>query len=269
MILARSYLFVPGDRPERYAKACAAGADAVIVDLEDAVPPDSKEAARSALAAWVSPRCPVLVRINASDTQWFDADLALCRLLGVAGVVLPKAEDATVIENMALQLQHAVPILPLIESARGLWNVKAVAQAPSVQRLVFGSIDFQLDMGIEGDGEELLFCRSQLVLVSRVCGLPSPVDGVSTAIVDTASVEADARRAHRLGFGAKLCIHPAQIAAVHTAFAPSPAEIEWARGIVAAAATTSGAVSVDGRMVDLPVIHKAKKIIGRLRTGAA
>lgn len=264
MSLPRSYLFVPGDRPERYAKACAAGADAVIVDLEDAVAPEAKDAARAALVAWLSPAQPVLVRINAAGTPWFDADIAICSLPGVAGVVLPKAADEREIESLALHLP-GVAILPLIESAAGLWNVEAVAHASQVQRLLFGSIDFQLDTGIEGEGEELLYARSRLVLASRACGLPAPVDGVSTATTDAEAVAADTRRARRLGFGAKLCIHPAQVAAVHAAFAPSADEIARARRIVAAADAAGGAaVALDGRMIDLPIILKAREILGRI-----
>lgn len=264
MSLPRTYLFVPGHRPERYAKACAAGAGAVIVDLEDAVPPEAKVAAREALAAWLAPAQPVLVRINAAGTEWFDADLELCRRPGIAGIVLPKAEAVADIERIARHLPQAVPVLPLIETALGLWHAEAVARAPQVQRLIFGAIDFQLDTGIEGEGEELLFARSRLVLVSRVCGLAAPVDGVSTAIDDVAAVAADARRARRLGFGAKLCIHPAQVAAVHSAFAPSPEEVERARRIVAAAVAGGAAVALDGRMVDLPVILKAREILARI-----
>lgn len=264
MILPRSYLFVPGHRPELYAKACAAGAGAVIVDLEDAVPPEAKLAARAALAAWLSPAQPVLVRINAVGSECFDADLALCRLPGVAGIVLPKADDAAAIEHIARHLPRPVPVLPLIETALGLWNAEAVARAAQVQRLIFGSIDFQLDTGIEGEDEELLFARSRLVLVSRVFGLAPPVDGVSTAIDDAAAVTADARRARRLGFGAKLCIHPCQIAPVHAAFAASAEELTWARRVVAAAEACGGAaVALDGRMVDLPVILKARDMLAR------
>jgi citrate lyase subunit beta/citryl-CoA lyase len=142
----RSYLFVPGNRPERYAKAIAAGADAVIVDLEDAVPPKDKPSARTALAAWLSPERPVLIRINGSESQWFREDIALCGTPGVAGVLLPKAERVEDIRVVAEHCGAATPILPLIETARGFWNAHALAQGPKVQRFVFGSIDFQLDL---------------------------------------------------------------------------------------------------------------------------
>lgn len=257
---SRSYLFVPGNRPERFSKACAAGAGAVIVDLEDAVPPAEKEAARASVAAWLSSDKPVLIRINSADTEWFRDDLALCRLPGVAGVVLPKAERVT--DIACVERAGAMFILPLIESAQGFWNVKALSQAPRVQRLVFGSIDFQLDLGINGDNEELLSFRSQLVLISRVAGIQSPVDGVSTAIDDHEQLRSDTLRARRLGFGAKLCIHPRQIRQVNEGFSPSQNDIAWAKRVLEAASTAQGsAVAVDGKMVDRPVICKAQEIL--------
>jgi citrate lyase subunit beta/citryl-CoA lyase len=262
----RSYLFVPGNRPERYAKAIAAGADAVIVDLEDAVPPKDKPAARSALAAWLSPEHPVLIRVNGAESQWFREDLALCKMPGVAGVLLPKAER---IEDIGVVAEHsgaATPILPLIETARGFWNAHALAQGPKVQRFVFGSIDFQLDLGIQGEEEELLYFRSQLVLVSRVAGLEPPVDGVTTAIDDVERVRGDTLRAKHLGFGAKLCIHPRQVSLVNECFEPSAQEESWAKRIMEAAEAVQGAaVAVDGKMVDRPVIDRAAAILSRIK----
>jgi citrate lyase subunit beta/citryl-CoA lyase len=269
----RSYLFVPADRPERFDKACAAGADAVIVDLEDAVPLSAKDDARAALAGWLSPAHQVLVRINAADTIWFDADLALCAHPGVAGVVLPKAEQGADIARVAAcgGVAQTMPVLPLVETAAGFANLSAVASAPGVQRLLFGSIDFKLDLGIEGDREELLFFRSQIVLASRLARLQAPVDGVSTGIgasaSDAAQLADDARHARRLGFGGKLCIHPRQLAAVNAAFSPSEAEIEWAGRVLAAAAGAQGAaVALDGRMIDRPVILNAQRILSQAGT---
>ena len=218
----RSYLFVPGNRPDRFAKAYSSGADAVIIDLEDAVPPAERVSARSNAAAWVSAEHPVLIRVNGPTTEWFREDIALAALSGIAAIVLPKAERAEDIEHIAK------PVLPIIETARGFWNVAALAHTPNVERLMFGSIDFQVDLGINGEGEELLYFRSQLVLVSRIAGLPAPVDGI-TAIFDSPDpVRADSRRARRLGFGGKLCIHPKQVAVVNECFGPTPAEKEWA-----------------------------------------
>jgi citrate lyase subunit beta/citryl-CoA lyase len=264
----RSYLFVPGNRPDRFAKACAAGADAVIIDLEDAVPPLEKAAARAAIAAWLSPTQPVLVRVNSADSEWFREDVELCRTPGVAGIVLPKAER---VEEIILLGEHVgldTPVLPLIETAQGIWNAHALAQTRRVQRLLFGSIDFQLDLRITGEAEELLYFRSQLVLVSRVAGIQSPVDGVCQAIDAPEQLRADSLRARRLGFGGKLCIHPKQAAYVNECFSPSSEEVAWATRVLEAASTADGAaVAVDGKMVDRPVMLKAQEILKAHRGG--
>lgn len=259
--VARSWLFVPGDRPERFDKAVAAGADAVIVDLEDAVAPERKAQARAHVAAWLSPARPVWVRINALPTRWAADDLALIERPGCAGIVLPKAEQIDP-DFVARCARAGRPLLPLIESAAGFDRLRAIAATPGVLRLLFGSIDFALDLGISGDDDALLAFRSQLVLASRLAGLPPPVDGVCTAIDDAGRLDAEARRARRLGFGGKLCIHPKQVATVNAAFLPDAGEVAWARRIVQAAQDAAGgAVAVDGVMVDLPVLRRAQAIL--------
>jgi citrate lyase subunit beta / citryl-CoA lyase len=260
-MLQRSLLFVPGSRPELYDKALAAGADAVIVDLEDAVAPADKLSARESVRGWLRPGHAVIVRINAVDTPWFLDDLALCALPGVAAVMLPKAERAETIAT--LMKVGARGVLPLIESAAGFAALASIAAAPGVQRLVFGSIDFQLDLGMrDAHEDELLVFRSQIVLASRLAGLASPIDGVSTAIDDAAALYIDVQRARRLGFGGKLCIHPKQVAGVHHGFAPSAYELAWAQRVVAASAAAKGAaITVDGKMVDKPVLLRAERIL--------
>lgn len=259
---ALSYLFVPGDRPERFAKALAAGAQAVIVDLEDAVAPAQKAQARAALQQWLhSPQAqPVHLRINPPGTPWFEEDLTLCALPEVAAVVLPKAESAQQVQGV--HQASGKPVLALIESALGLAAARQIASAPGVARLVFGSIDFQADLGIEGEDDALLAFRSELVLASRLAQLPAPVDGVTTALDDGQALAQDTARARRLGFGAKLCIHPRQVAAVNEGFRPSESELNWARRVLAAAQASSGAaVAVDGKMVDAPVLKRAQALL--------
>ena len=267
--IPRSYLFVPGNRPERFEKARSAGADAVIIDLEDAVPPAQKHATRVSVERWLSPGRPVLVRINGEDTEWFREDVELCRAPGVAGVVLPKAEriDDSL---LAACVPGGKPILPLIETAEGFYSLDFLAEIRGVQRFLFGSIDFQLDMGIDGDDEELLYYRSRLVLVSRLAGLLPPVDGVTTAIDDLQQVRAETVRSRRLGFGGKLCIHPRQIAVVNDCFTPGPEEIAWARRVLEAAAAAQGAAAtVDGKMIDRPVMLKAERIVSEAERRAS
>jgi citrate lyase subunit beta/citryl-CoA lyase len=223
----RSYLFVPGHRPDRFDKACAAGADQVIIDLEDAVPPADKAKAREAVAAWLSPDRPVLVRINGADSEWFGDDLALCGKPGVAGIVLPKAEREA--DLAALAAAGAQAIVPLIESALGLWHCAALARMPRVERLVFGSIDFSFDLGIREGFDDTL-------------------------------------RARALGFGAKLCIHPKQVGPVNDAFVPTGEELAWAGRVLAANEKAQGAaVAVDGKMVDRPVVLIAQQMLDEAR----
>lgn len=262
---ARSYLFVPADRLDRIAKAARSGADAVIVDLEDAVAPAAKPDARASLAQWLgSPGAiPVHVRVNAPTTPWFDADLRVCALPAVHGIVLPKAEHFAAL-TAAATAAPAKPLLPLIETALGLDRARELASLTGVQRLVFGSLDFQVDLGIEGDDDALLAARSQLVLASRLAGLEAPVDGVTTGLDDVEAVARDTARARRLGFGAKLCIHPRQVEAVNAGMTPGEAEVTWARRVLAAAQASGGAaVAVDGKMVDAPVLLRARSLLRR------
>lgn len=264
MITARSYLFVPGTRPDRFAKARNAGADAVILDLEDAVLPERKAAARETVAGWLSPERPVHVRVNGPETEWFLEDVAAVSRPGLAGVVLPKTESRAHVELAAGKLPPKVPILPLVETARGIWNVLEIASGPNVTRLIFGSDDFRLDTGIVGDGEELVYPRSRVVIASRIAGLPPPVDGATTAIDDGDILAARVNAARRLGFGGKLCIHPRQVDPVNRGFLPTAEEIAWAKSVVAAAdAAGEGAIRLNGCLVDRPVVERARKILER------
>jgi citrate lyase subunit beta / citryl-CoA lyase len=256
----RSLLFVPGNRSERFDKACAAGADITLIDLEDAVAAADKTSARAAIRAWLDASKKVYLRINGADTDWFQEDLALLALPGVRGVVLPKAEHSASITEIH-SVAPGLPVIALIESALGLRNLEAIAAA-GIARFAFGSIDFQLDLGIAGEREELLFARSSLVFVSRLAGLPPPVDGVTVALDDAAQLADDITYARRLGFGGKLCIHPRQVDAVNRGFLPPVADVEWAMRVMEAAEDAGGnAVRLDGKMIDRPVIDRARAIL--------
>ena len=260
----RSYLFVPGNRPDRFAKACAAGADAVVLDLEDSVAPADKSKARAAVAEWLTAERPVMVRVNTSDSEWFQEDLRLGRRPGIAGVLLPKAERVEEIRTIAEHFGSATPILPQIETARGFRNGVALASTVPVRHLLFGSIDFQLDLGMMADEEELLYFRSQIVLDSRLAGIEPPVDGVTTDIHSEERVRIEAARARRLGFSGKMCIHPKQVPIVNECFTPTAEEEAWARRVVEASAAAPGAaIAVDGKMVDRPVLARAEAILGK------
>ena len=265
---ARSFLFVPGHRPERFAKALASGADAVIIDLEDAVPLDAKDTARSALLdAWkdfdADQRARLLVRVNPAGTPWHEADLAaVASLSGLGALMLPKAENPQQVEQAFRA--SGMRVLPLIESAEGVGQMDAIARASGVLRLGLGHIDLQADLGLRcgSDEAEIAPIRLAMVVAARRAHLPAPVDGVTTATTDAEVLARDAQRSRRFGFGAKLCIHPAQVAGVHQALAPTEAECDWARRVLAAeVAAGGGAFSVDGKMVDPPVLLLARQIL--------
>jgi citrate lyase subunit beta/citryl-CoA lyase len=273
LALARTFLFVPADRPERHARALATGAGGVIVDLEDAVAPERKVAARAGLAASfaalpAADRSRLLVRINASGTPWHADDCALAgELLAsglIAGVVLPKAEGAADLSGLAKALGPKGVLVPLIESAAGLAAVDEIAAAPQVLRLAFGNLAFQADRGLacDADEAELVPVRLALLLASRRAGLPAPIDGVTPDWRNARRLAADTARARRGGFGAKLCIHPDQVAPVHAALGPSTEELAWARRVTeAVGAAGGGVVSLDGRMVDAPVLRLAQRLL--------
>ncbi|WP_175997539.1 HpcH/HpaI aldolase/citrate lyase family protein [Burkholderia stabilis] len=272
---ARSFLFVPATRPERIAKALDSAADCIVIDLEDAVAMDAKDAARAQLAQYLplltqEQRARTVVRVNAVGTPWHDADIALLRDWASQGVVvmLPKAEDADALRRVAQQLGDAARIVALIESLAGLDAADALARDPQVARLAFGHLDFQLDLGMRASAEEpeLAFARNALVAASRRARLPAPIDGVTVRTDDAERLAADARRARAFGFGGKLCIHPAQVAGVNDALGYSDDEHAWARRVIDEAGKHGGAVfSLDGRMVDLPVIRAAEAIVASVR----
>ena len=284
MHLPCTYLFVPGNRPERFAKALAAGADRIIIDLEDAVAPADKATARAAIAQWMGGvastpdvRSQVLLRINDAATPWHADDLALVRSVQAPCVMLPKCEAASQVAQVLTHLAAGATVLALVETARGLLALHEIAAAPGVARLAFGSLDYMVDLDIPSLRDEghqgataagggasnvaLDFAAVQIAIASRAAGLPSPVAGV-TPELDAARVTADMLHARTLGFGAKMCIHPSQVAAVRAALLPSAQELAWAQRVLQAwDASGGGAIQVDGKMVDRPVVLKAQRIV--------
>jgi citrate lyase subunit beta / citryl-CoA lyase len=269
---ASTFLFVPASRPERFAKALDCGADCVIVDLEDAVAPERKADARAQLAqrlaGFARPQLArTLVRINAPGSAWYDEDVRLLgewTSRGLAGAMLPKAQSPAVLQSLAAALDPQARLLPLVESLAGLDAASLLARAPQVARLAFGHLDFQLDLGMHcGPQEaELAPARFALVAASRRAQVAPPVDGVTVDTADSERLAADTRRARSFGFGGKLCIHPSQVAAVQAVFAPSAEELAWARRVVSEAEARNGAAfSLEGRMVDLPVVRRARETL--------
>lgn len=271
----RTWLFAPADAPERCRKALASRADQVIWDLEDAVAPTAKARARAALGGLLAgaagaARAP-WVRIGSPLEEAGLEDLALLEAHGALGrLVLPKAEARSVAALARVRAEGRW--LLIVESARGLWDLAAgrLAVPAAVEaRLAFGGLDYALDVGIgpEGGEDALLHARSQIVWLSRVLGLGAPIDTVYPSFTDAAGLAESARRAYGLGFAGKLAIHPAQLDAIEGAFTPAAATVAWARRVVAAAAGGAGALSVDGAMVDRPVVERARAVLAAAGDG--
>lgn len=249
---AVTWLFVPGNAPHRFDKAAAAGADAVIIDLEDAVPPEDKDAALSETLQWLT-KGRAWVRVN-------DAEDAIDGAAGLLGVIVPKAESPSSLAAVATRL--GVPVVALIETAVGLHRVHDIASTAGVARLAFGSLDLAADLRADDTHDAMLLARNMIVLASRVADLPPPIDGVTTVIHDADVVEESARYARSLGFRGKLCIHPAQLGPAARGLAPDKDEIAWARQVLAAAEGSAGAVTgPGGHMIDKPVLDRARAIL--------
>jgi citrate lyase subunit beta/citryl-CoA lyase len=265
----RTYLFVPGNRPERFAKALGSGADRVVLDLEDAVALPAKGEARDAIARWSAEaadadRARIVVRINDAQASAFSEDLRLLRDVRVQSVMLPKAESADQLQAVRGVVPHA-RVLALIESAFGVANVQQVAGAEGVACLVFGTLDYALDLDLDiADGPGgLAHAASVLAIASRVAGLSAPVAGVTPQLDDEHRLLADLAWSRRHGFGAKLCIHPRQVAAIHAVLTPSAEAVDLARRMLAAEAASPGAAQLDGRMIDRPVVLQAERTLRR------
>lgn len=261
-----TYLFVPATRPERIAKAFAAGAHAVIADLEDAVDAQDKLSARAHLDVCLPTLDQrVWLRLNAATSPWFEDDLALVARHRdrIAGVMLAKTESSFEIDALESAAGQDMGIMPLVESAAGLLALEKICAHPRVVRIAFGSADLARDLGCEDDWDVLQFARAQVVLHSAAAHLLAPVDGVTFALDVPAQVETDAARAARWGFGAKLCIHPSQLAPAVRGFAPAQHQLDWARGVMQAADGGSGAQRWQGQLIDRPVIERARHILQR------
>lgn len=272
LAVARTLLFTPADRPERFAKAAASGADGVILDLEDAVGLPHKDAARAnvldALAApTVGPRgFAWAVRLNHVTTP---AGLADLLALGAAPtvpriVVLPKTESVTEVDVAVAHLSRdgvAPTVIALLESGRGLSAAEAIAAHPAVAALAFGGVDLAADLCAELSWEPMLFARGRLVQAAATAHIPA-IDVPSVEIHDSAALERETRAVKSLGFTGKLAIHPAQIPVIEAVFTPTPDELDQAKRIVAAAEAAGGnAVQLDGKMIDVPVVKAALRTV--------
>jgi citrate lyase subunit beta / citryl-CoA lyase len=279
----RSFLFAPGNHSRRVEKGLSLDADAVILDLEDAVATAEKKATRNAvIAALLRPRRALLyVRVNAVDTEFCYGDLAAIVRPGLDGIVLPKVESAAGLATadwLLAQLEReqglvprGIDLVPIIETARGLNQIDAILAARTrVKRVAFGAGDFTLDVNmVWSRGEaELAYARAKIVTASRAAGIEAPFDTVWVDLTDQEGLEASARTALGFGFQGKMCIHPNQIAVVNRVFTPSEAEIAFAERVVAAFARAeaegSAAIQLDGKFIDYPILYRAQRILEKI-----
>lgn len=262
----RSLLFAPGSDEGKLTKALASEADAVVADLEDAVTPERKDEAR----ALVLRARPPLVRVNGVGTSWFEADLAAAAEIDLAALMLPKATP----DAVAALGPEGPPVIALVETAEGLRLAYETASHPRVAALMLGAADLGAELRLEPrpDGLEILYARSKVVADSAAAGIRAPFDVVHLDTRDGAGLEAASRFARSLGFRGKACIHPAQVEIVNRVFAPEAAEIAWAERVVEAFERGEregrGAVSLDGEMIDLPVVERAQRVLAETRGGA-
>ncbi len=253
-------LFVPGDRPERFAKAVASGADAAILDIEDAVAADRKGVARDAVRAALQGGLRAYVRINPAGTPDGREDLTMLAGLTTLGVLLPKAGGPHDVDVV----RHALPdanVVALIESVEGLRHADAIAAAPGVRALAFGAFDMCAELGARPVPDVLAPLRSHVVVAARSAGVAA-IDTPYLALEDEEGLVADARRSLDFGFDGKLLVHPKQAAPVRAIFTPSAEDVERARAIMRAA-KLGGVAVIDGAMVDAPVFAAARRVLAR------
>jgi citrate lyase subunit beta/citryl-CoA lyase len=281
----RSFLFAPGNHARRVEKALSLDADAVILDLEDAVAIGEKPATRQLVAAALerSRQGLLYVRVNAVDTKFCYGDLVTVVQSGLDGIILPKVETAAglaTIDWLLAQLERerglplgVIDLIPIIETARGVQQIDAIVTAGTrVRRVAFGAGDFTLDVNMAWNRSEteLAHARAVIVVASRAAGIDAPLDTVWVDLTDPEGLEASARTAMGHGFQGKMCIHPDQIAVVHRVFTPSDAEVAFADRVVAAFAKAeaegSAAIQLDGKFIDYPIVYRAQRV---LRTVAA
>jgi citrate lyase subunit beta/citryl-CoA lyase len=281
----RSFLFAPGNHARRVEKALSLDADAVILDLEDAVAIGEKPATRQLVAAALerSRQGLLYVRVNAVDTKFCYGDLVTVVQSGLDGIILPKVETAAglaTIDWLLAQLERerglplgVIDLIPIIETARGVQQIDAIVTAGTrVRRVAFGAGDFTLDVNMAWNRSEteLALARAVIVVASRAAGIDAPLDTVWVDLTDPEGLEASARTAMGHGFQGKMCIHPDQIAVVHRVFTPSDAEVAFADRVVAAFAKAeaegSAAIQLDGKFIDYPIVYRAQRV---LRTVAA
>jgi len=280
MIVYRSFLFAPGNEQKKAEKALICGADAVVLDLEDAVAVSEKEKARKLASEVIrKPRkCKGFIRVNAVPTGLTRKDLEAAVSPQLDGIVLAKVEspyEIELVDKVISELEKErniqagkTELIPYIETAAGLCALKEILTASKrIARAFFGAVDFSVDIGAERtvEGLEMLYARSKLVVVSRAVGIEPPVDAVFTDISNLDGLIAEAKLGRQLGFQGKQVIHPRQVEPVNKIFSPTKKEVEWARKVVKVFEEMerkgNAAIQIDGKFIEYPVVERAKRIL--------
>jgi citrate lyase subunit beta/citryl-CoA lyase len=276
----RSFLFAPGNHARRVEKALTLPADAVILDLEDAVAVTEKPATRALVTAVLAqPRHGKLyIRVNAYSTEWCYADIVSIAHRGLDGIILPKVESADQLRSADWLLANlerergidGIDLIPIIETALGMSNIASIAGACArTKRLAFGAGDYTLDLGMlwSRDEDELMPARAAVVMASRAAGIEPPLDTVWADLRDVEGFARSAERAAALGFQGKMCIHPDQVAVTNAAFSPSEQQLAWARRVIAAFADAEArglaSIQLDGQFIDYPIVQRARQVVAR------
>jgi citrate lyase subunit beta/citryl-CoA lyase len=269
MSIVLTWLYVPGDRPDRFDTACDSGADVVVIDWEDAVVAANKHAAREHTVSWLTRRhgsTPVEVRVNAIDSVHFAADAAaLASCPGVVSVRLPKVESSTQVEAAVAVLRSSVGLVCLLESALGVEQAYAIAQAPRVVRIGLGEADLQADLGVQGEAQ-LDWCRSRVVVAARAAGLEPPAMSVYRSVADLDGLRTSCRRGRDAGLLGRTAVHPRQLSVIREAFLPDAHEVAAARAVIAAVADArddgrGGLIDPAGQFLDAAVVRSAERVV--------
>jgi len=271
MMQYRSLLFTPGTQKEKLLKSLNSHADALIWDLEDAVHPDEKIAAQATITEVFEElegkpiAKPIFLRVNAFETPWYEEDVKLARCEGVAGILLPKTESKQQVGKSWELMGNRGAIITLIETACGILHLEEIAKAPAITGIALGAIDLavDLDLTLTDSGWELAFARSKIVTVAKAFGIRGIYDSVFADIENESSLRKRASVARQFGFNGQMAIHPKQLSVIHEVYSPSEADIVWAKRVLDAVdqeAKGQGVFTLDGKMVDRPVIERAKQI---------
>ncbi|ETP67254.1 hypothetical protein G159_19095 [Planococcus glaciei CHR43] len=269
-MIYRSLMFTPGTNKERLLKSVSSEADALLWDLEDAVHPDEKAAARAVIQEALDeledkPAKPIFLRVNQYGTEWYAEDVKLARHENVNGIMLPKAESARQVQETWDGMGANGELIVLVETAVGIVRLEDIFSNPNVSGVAFGAIDYAVDadLTLTEAGLEAIYARSRIVTYAKAAGIDGIYDTVFADIHNTESLQKRAVSARALGFNGQMAVHPKQIETIHEVYSPSREDIDWAVKVLHHAeheAKGAGVFMLDGKMVDRPIIEKAKQI---------